>query len=297
MTTIVLQKITAAGERTKGILAALLGTLLISFDSVFVRLSGTNGVNTVFLFGLFTVISMAVMLQATDRRGIVGTLKEGGWPVVISGLLMFGSASCFILSIKYTAVANTVIIMASRPILTALFSWIFLKEAAEKSLWLAMVIVTGGIAVVISGSLESVNLLGDSLAVLCVVFLALNGTLQRHDKKMSRTAVVGIAGVCLAGALLPFADVASFTPTTWLIMAAMGLLSAPFGRVLTGVATRYILAAEAAMISMSMAVFSTLWAFVLFHEIPPLATLAGGGLILGSIALYILFKLKQTTAS
>jgi drug/metabolite transporter (DMT)-like permease len=114
---------------------------------------------------------------------------------------------------------------------------------------------------------------------------------------MSRTAVVGIAGVCLAGALLPFADVASFTPTTWLIMAAMGLLSAPFGRVLTGVATRYILAAEAAMISMSMAVFSTLWAFVLFHEIPPLATLAGGGLILGSIALYILFKLKQTTAS
>nr|WP_320049400.1 DMT family transporter [uncultured Desulfuromonas sp.] len=293
MTTAILKKIAMGDARSKGILAALLGTLLISFDSVFVRLSGTNGVNTVFLFGFFTVISMSAMLQATDQRGIVGTLKEDGWPVVVSGLLMFGSASCFILSIKYTAVANTVIVMASRPVLTAIFSWIFLKETADKALWLAIALVVGGIAVVITGSLESVHLLGDALALVCVMFLAANGTLQRKYKKMSRTAVVGIAGVALAGALLPFTDIASFTPTTWLIMAAMGLLSAPFGRVLTGVATRYILAAEAAMISMSMSVFSTLWAFVLFHEIPPLTTLAGGGLILGSISAYILLKVRQ----
>nr|WP_320114445.1 DMT family transporter [uncultured Desulfuromonas sp.] len=293
MTTAIIKRFAVENARSKGILAALSGTLLISFDSVFVRLSGTDGVNTVFLFGLFTVISMSVMLQATDPRGIVGTLREDGWPVVLSGLLMFGSASCFILSIKYTAVANTVIIMASRPVLTAIFSWLFLKEASDKSLWLAMVMVVGGIAVVISGSLESVSLRGDSLAVLCVVFLAFNGTLQRQYKKMSRTAVVGIAGVCLAGALLPFADIAGFTPATWLIMAAMGLVSAPFGRVLTGVATRYILAAEAAMISMSMSVFSTLWAFLLFSEVPPMATLAGASLILGSIITYILLKLRQ----
>ncbi|MCJ2162938.1 MULTISPECIES: hypothetical protein [unclassified Pseudodesulfovibrio] len=40
-------------ERGKGRIAALAGGLLLSFDSVFVRLSGTEGVNTVFLFGLF----------------------------------------------------------------------------------------------------------------------------------------------------------------------------------------------------------------------------------------------------
>ncbi|WP_321529923.1 DMT family transporter [uncultured Desulfuromonas sp.] len=293
MTTIALPKIAAAEARTKGILSALVGTLLISFDSVFVRLSGTDGVNTVFLFGLFTVISMSVMLQISDQRGVVGTLKEDGWPVVISGLLMFDSACCFILSIKFTAVANTVIIMASRPVLTAIFSWLFLKETADKSLWLAIIMVVGGIAVVISGSLESVNLFGDSLALLCVIFLALNGTYQRHYTKMSRIAVVGIAGVWLAAVLLPFADVASLTPGTWLIMAAMGLLSAPFGRVLTGVSTRYILAAEAAMISMSMSVFSTSWAFLLFNEIPPAATLAGGSLILGAISSYIFLKLRR----
>ena len=293
MTTAILKRFAWQDARSKGVITALTGTLLISFDSVFVRLSGTDGVNTVFLFGLFTVISMTILIQTTDPRGIVGTVRDDGWPVVLSGLLMFGSASCFILSIKYTAVANTVIIMASRPVLTAIFSWLLLREAAGKALWLAMTMVACGIAVVISGSLQSVNLLGDSLALLCVVFLALNGTLQRKYKKMSRTAVVAIAGFSLAVALLPFADIVSFTPATWLIMAAMGLLSAPFGRVLTGVATRYILAAEAAMISMSMSVFSTLWAFVLFNEVPPLATLVGGGLILGSISTYILVKLRR----
>ncbi len=80
------------------------------------------------------------MLQVPDRRGIFGTLKEDGWPIVLSGLLMFGSASCFILSIKYIAVA-TRFIMAGRPVLTATFIWLFLKEAADKALWLAIALV------------------------------------------------------------------------------------------------------------------------------------------------------------
>jgi drug/metabolite transporter (DMT)-like permease len=294
MTSAALKKVFMEDERTKGMASALGGTLLISFDSVFVRLSGTGGVNTVFLFGLFTMISMSAILQITDRRGIAGTLKEDGWPVFMSGLLMFGSASAFILSIKHTSVANTVIIMGSRPVLTALFSWIFLRERASAALWLAMLTVIGGIVVVVSGSLESGNLLGDCLALAAVVFLALNGTLQRKYKKMSRTAVVGLAGFFLAATLVFFADIGSFTASTWVIMGMMGLASAPFGRVLNAVATRYIPAAEAAMLNLSLSVFATLWAFLLFGEIPAAATLAGGGIILGTIAVYIAASVKRS---
>ena len=297
MATVLLQKISAGDARTRGILAALMGALLVSFDPVFVRLSGTRGVNTVFLFGLFTLISMSLIIQTTDRRGVIGTLKEDGWPVVLSGLLMFGSATTFILSIKYTAIANTVMIIGSRPVLTAIFSWLWLKEKAGLALWLAISMVICGIAIVVSGSLESVNILGDSLALLCVTFLAMNGAFQRKYKSMSRPAVVGMAGFFLAAGMIFFADIGSFTLRTWLIMGAMGLLSAPIGRVLNAVSVRYILAAESAMITMSVSVFSTFWAILFFNEIPPQTTLAGGGVILGSILTYVLIKLRQSRPS
>jgi drug/metabolite transporter (DMT)-like permease len=293
MLTVLLKQFIPQDPRTKGMLAALTGALLVSFDSVFVRLSGTGGVNTTFLFGFFTMISMSAIIQTTDQRGVSGALREGGWPLIFSALLMFGSASTFILSIKHTTIANSAIIIGSRPVLTAIFSWYFLRESAGKTLWLAMLAVAGGIAIVVSGSLESVNILGDSLAILAVISLGLNGTLQRKYKKVSRMAIVGMAGFFLAMVMFFFADIASFTPTTWLIMAAMGLASAPLGRVLNAVSTRYILAAEAAMIGLSFSVFATLWAFLLFGEVPPPTTLAGGAAILGTIFLYILVTLKQ----
>lgn len=294
MATVLGQRFILQDAHAKGVLTALLGSLLISFDPVFVRLSGTRGVNTVFLFGLFTVIAMAFLLQASDRRGVIGTLKEDGWPTVVSGLIMFGSVTCFILSVKYTAIANTAMILGSRPVLTAIFSRFFLKEKAGTALWLAIFVVICGIAVVVSGSLESVNILGDSLALLCVTLLALNGTFQRKYKKMSRTAVVGMAGFFLTAVMIFFADIGGFTLRTWLIMTAMGLLSAPIGRVLSGVSTRYILAAESAMLTMSGSVFSTIWAVLFFGEIPPATTVVGGGIILGSIFAYILARMRQS---
>ena len=66
-----------------------------------------------------------MIVQAIDERGLVRTIKENGWPSALSGFLMLGSASAFILSIKHAAVANTVIIMGCQPVLMAILSWFF----------------------------------------------------------------------------------------------------------------------------------------------------------------------------
>ncbi|MEH0023118.1 MAG: DMT family transporter [Desulfobacter sp.] len=274
--------------RNRGILAALAGNLLISFDAVFIRLSGTGGCNTAFLFGLYTAVSMSVFIRFTAPKGVAGTLQQGGKPLVLLGLLMLGSASAFVLSIKHTAVANTVIIMSSQPVLTAVLSWILLKEKTSGKLWAAIAAVICGIAVVVSGSLASGSLLGDGLALFTVACLSLSATLLRKYKEISRPAVVGTGGFFLAIAMFFPADPGSFTLNTWLIMAVMGLFTAPLGRVMNAMSTRYIPAAEMAMITLIIAVFAPLWSFLLFKEQPPAATLAGGAVILGSILTYLL---------
>lgn len=277
----------------KGVLAALVGSLLISFDPVFIRFSGTGGFDTAFLFGLFTAISMSSVIQVTDQRGLIRVMKQSGWPLIISSLLIVGSASTFVLSVKHTDVSNTMIIMSGRPVTTAAFSWLYLREKTSPALLAAIVGVILGMGIVVSGSLESPHLLGDALALLTVIFLGLNGALLRRYPEVSRMAVVGLAGFFMALIMFFPAQPSSYTLSTWLIMGAMGLLSAPIGRVLNGVSVRYIPAAEAALITLSSTIFAPIWAFIIFREAPTSATLLGGAVVLATIFGYIQWTRKR----
>lgn len=279
--------------RTSGILIVLLGALLMSFDPIFIRFSGVSGFDTAFLFGLFTAISMPIFIQWRDERGLIGALKASGWPVVFSGILMLGSATSLVLSIKNTSVANTLFIFSIAPALAAVFGRIFLGEVTKRATWIAIGFAMVGIAIVVSGSVGSLNLVGDALAFAAVTFLSLNQTLLRKYQHVSRMASVGMGGFFLAVVMFFLATPSSYSINTWLIMAVMGLFSAPFGRVLSQVATRYITAPEVGVILMIEAVIAPLLAFGFFGEIPHMASFIGGGVILVTIFFYALGQMKQ----
>ncbi|WP_261845039.1 DMT family transporter [Aliamphritea ceti] len=284
---------TQKSAQTTGILLALLGALLMSFDPIFIRFSGVSGFDTAFLFGLFTAISMPLFIQLRDERGLIKTLKNSGWPVIFSGLLMLGSASGLVLSIKNTSIANTFVILSAAPALAAVFSRIFLGEVTRRSTWIAITSVMIGIGIVVSGSFQSGNLIGDAQAVFAVTCLSLNQTLLRKYQDVSRMASVGLGGLFLAIVMFFLASPSTFSTSTWIIMGAMGLFTAPFGRVLSQTATRYITAPEVGMILMIEAVFAPLLAFGFFGEIPPAASIIGGTLILVTIFVYAISTAKE----
>lgn len=284
---------TPLNARTLGMLIALSGAFLMSFDPIFIRLSGVSGYDTAFLFGLFTAISMPIFIQMRDKRGLVTAVKESGWPVVMSGLLMLGSATCLVLSVKNTSITNTFVILSALPALSAIFSWLFLGEVTKRSTWIAIASVMIGIGIVVSGSFETGNWYGDLLALSAVSFLSLNQTLLRKYPSVSRMASVGLGGFFLACVMFFLAEPATYSINTWIIMGAMGLFTAPFGRVLSQVSTRYITAPEVGMILMIEAVFAPLLAFGFFGEIPALTSIIGGAVILITIFLYALSMTKD----
>jgi len=171
--------------------------------------------------------------------------------------------------------------------------WLILKEKPTTSLWLAITGVIIGISTVASGSLQSGTILGDLFAFSAVIFLALNGTLWRCYKNISRIVIVGLGGFFLALTMSIPAEPSTYSADTWIIMAAMGLFSAPLGRVLNATATRYIPAAEAAMIGLSSVILASLWAYLFFNEIPSLNTIIGGIIVISTITTYIMIKRRQ----
>ncbi|SPJ30038.1 DMT family transporter [Falsiruegeria mediterranea] len=286
------QTSTEQSLRLKGIGIALIGAALMSLDPVFIRFSGVDELETSFLFGFFTAISMATVIQFSDKRGVLQVLRDSGWPLLVAGLLMLGSASGLVFAIKNTSIANTFLILSATPAIAAIFSWLFLREVASKQTLLAIAGVIVGIAIVVSGSTGSGNWLGDLLAVFAVSCLALMMTLLRKFPDVSRMGAVGTGGFLLAATMVFVTEPSQFSMETWLIMGAMGLLTAPFGRVLSMVATRYATATEVSMTLMLETVLAPIWAYFFFAEVPAVASLAGGAVILITIAAYTLHLTK-----
>jgi drug/metabolite transporter (DMT)-like permease len=294
MTTHILDRVDKLDARTLGVSITLLGAFLMSLDPIFIRLSGVSGFETAFLFGLFTAISMAAFIQFKAPDSLMKTITTNGWPLLISGLLMLVSALSLVLSITNTSIANTFVILSASPALAAVFSWIFLKEATSRSTWIAIVAVMLGITIVVSGSFKSGHMFGDMLALIAAVFIALNQVYLRKHQTVSRMASVGVGGFLMAFATFFIAEPSSFSLSTWLIMAIMGLFSAPFGRVLSQVATRYISAPEVGMFLMIEAVLAPLWALMFFKEVPKVESILGGSVILLAIFSYILLSKNST---
>lgn len=293
MTTINLINTTGTNSRTMGFSVAVLGALLMSFDPIFIRFAGVSGFDTAFLFGLFSAISMPILLKATDKRGIRHAVKESGWPLLFAGILMVGSASGLVFSIKTTSIANTFVILSATPAIAAIFSWLFLRETTSRSTIIAIVSVMIGISIVVSGSFGSGYWVGDLFALFSVTCLAFMFTLLRKYQTVSRLASVGLGGMLLAVVMFFFASPSEFSLEVWLIMGAMGLFTAPLGRVFSMVATRHITASEVSMTMMLETVLAPVWAFLFFSEVPAIASVVGGVVILVTIFIYTWLSMKN----
>ncbi|CAH0529295.1 DMT family transporter [Vibrio hippocampi] len=293
MTAFTLSSLAVNNSRTTGFVVALLGAALMSIDPIFIRFAGVSGFDTAFLFGLFSAISMPILLKVTDKRGITKSVIQSGWPLMFAGILMLGSATGLVFSIKNTSIANTFIILSASPAVAAIFSWLLLREKTSRLTVIAIITVMIGIGVVVSGSFSSGNGLGDALAVFSVICLSLMFTLLRKYQDVSRLASVALGGLLLAVVMSFFAEPINYSVNTWLIMAAMGLFTAPLGRVMSMVATRYITAAEVSMTLMLETVLAPVWGFLFFAEIPGISSIVGGSIILVTIFIYTFVTMKN----
>lgn len=267
-------------DRSKGLIFVISGMLLMTLDPVFIRLSGASGFETAFLFGLFTFVSMSVFTALKGKGGISGTLRTGGLPMIISGLIMGGSGTTLVLSVKHTLVANTMLIMSTTPVFSAVFSRILLKERTNTRTWAASAVSIFGIYIIARGSFGTGSLFGDGMAVLCTAFASLNYVMWRKYPHISRSMSVALGGLSIAAFSFLPAALSSLSLRTWLVMMAMGLLSAPFGRTFVSTSARYIPATEISLFAFLRTVLAPAAVWLIFAERPAQSSFYGGSVIL-----------------
>ena len=186
-------------DNAKGISLGALGVLLISPDSLILRLIDCDDYAVVVVRAFMMAVVIAVLIVCFPR------LRRGfRWrPLLHYGLWVGLGIFCFPLSIKNTHVANTLVILAVAPILAAVGAWIFLNERISRPTWAAAAAVGLGVGVIFADKVSGGGLWGDFLALITALSLAACSIIIRKNQDIA--FVPGLIIGAVLSALLFFA--------------------------------------------------------------------------------------------
>ncbi len=284
-------------SKNRGYFLALGGILLISTDSLIAKAANADGWSVAFWYGILTAPAMLSYYLVAQRSSESKSAPKatGGLWLVVSGALQMVSTTAFILAVKATAVANVVAIIAALPIVAALVAWLLLGERTDRKTWFGIVGVMLGVAIIVSGSLAGSGIAGDLLALVAITAFALNLSLWRKFPGMNRVLVIALGGVITAVAASTQAQITGHSATTYLLLVLMGLLLGPVGRVWLATSTKYLTAAEVGLFAPIETVAASLWAWLAFSEVPSMATVTGGSVIIAVVVLTTLVGSRSST--
>lgn len=287
-----IKKFNQLDQKTKGLILVIGGNAIVSLDSLMVRMAGVSSWDTNFWFGVYSFIVLGLYALFTTKD-VIKVIRETKYRLLISGLLMSGSVIFFISSIKLTHVANAAVIMSSAPIFGALFSWILLKEKTSKQTWIAMIFTISGILLVVSGSVGDGHIVGDAFALLSTAFVSLNFTLWRKYPSTNRMMSMAVGGFLIALISIWFATPFSLQPVNYAYLTIMGVVTAPWGRLASAVATKYLPVAEISMYRPLNTVLAPMWVWIVLGEKPVSSTFLGGAVIIVTLMVHTYVSNKQ----
>ena len=196
-----------------------------------------------------------------------------------------------------TSVANVLVFFASMPLISALMSRIFLHEQVQKATWIAIGVVVLGLLIVGSRGLIVGNWLGDLLALMCAVIMAGFFTIVRGRHAVNLIPATGFGLLLAALVASPFAIYPEMSSSQWVYLIVGAGLVLPIALALLTLGPRYIPAPEAAMLSLLETVLGPLWVWLVISEQPDASTFVGGAIVVGTLFLHALWRMRQVNTA
>ena len=259
----------------KGILMTFIGVVILSPDSVLIRLADADSWTVLFYRGLLMSIGVLILLLITYRSKTIVEFKKIGRGGLWIGWLHGIMTGTFVFAIMHTSIANTLVIISTGPIWIAIIAWFTLREKASLITWLAMIIVFIGIYIVMSANFGGQNIVGDIFALITAILMGFTFTLVRKYKTVNMVPTMAVGGIIAAIIACIFAPTLALKPEAIIYVVAMGVILAISFSLIT-IAPRYMPAAEVGMIMPLETVLGTLIAWRVINEVPSSNAIIGG---------------------
>lgn len=269
----------------------VLVTLLWSIAGVVTRhLDAARSFEVTFWRSLFTALALAAGLTALRGPALWSGLLRSSRVLWASGLCWAVMFTAFMVALTLTTVANVLVTMAIGPMLTAIFSRVFLGRHLPPRTWLAIVVAAAGISWMFGAEAgDGASLLGSLVACAVPLAGAANWTLlQRAGESAAHgpdmLAAVLLGALISAAATLPLAWPLQASRHDLGLLALLGCVQLALPCVLVVRLSRHLPAPEIALLALLEVVFGVAWAWLWAGEPLSSNTLLGGALVLGALA-------------
>lgn len=275
-------------------IAAVVGAVVLSCSGIIVRsMQDPDGLQ-IALFRATALIPAVVTLYVLRHRKRVGAelRRAGRWPFIAGPFQGLASLS-FVLALTHTTVASAMVMLSATPLFAALIGWAYLKERVDRTTVLAVCLCSTGVLIVLAAGLRGGTIVGDVFALTNSLVYAIFIVVLRRNRAVDMLPSL-VVGACITVSisllLVPKIDLSTHDL----------LLSLLWGGVIQGsaltllvFAARHLVAAELCLLTLLEFVLGPSWVWLLYGETPSAIVMAGGVLIISTVALWCAVEWKK----
>jgi len=281
-------------DQQKGSFLAFVAVMFITPDSLFIRLSNVDTWGLVFYRGFIPFCLVLIGMLIVYKLNFFKMLFNSGYHGLIFITTFSITNITFVISIQNTNVANTLVMIALAPMLSAILGGIFLKEIPDRKTWAAIGVTFLAAVYIFFDSLQLGNIYGDILGFITALGLAINAVTIRSAKRKNLLPAAVVGKLFVAIFAMFFIETYTLIERDLIIVPLMSIMCVAIPFVLVTIAPRFIPAEEVNLFFLLETIIGPFWVWMVIKEQPSLETIQGGSIIILTIAIHSYLKLKKS---
>lgn len=262
-------------SRHKAVGLLILSAALFSTSGLFIKLITWKPLAILGGRSLVALIVFLIYLRP-NRLEMTRVRLFGAFGYVLAQLL-------FIIATKMTTAANAIFLQYTMPIHVILLGYWILKEKPQRADWISLAFILPGMALFFGDDIRFDSVLGNVLAILSGVAMAVLIVCMRLDRDTSPGHTILLGNVIGSLIGLPFLVQEAFIPVNALYIVYLGTFQIGLAFVIYSVAIRYVQALESTLILTLEPILNPLWVFIVIQEKPGCLALWGGAIVITAV--------------
>ena len=277
----------------KGILLAFIGVMLLTPDSLLIRLITVDTWSLLFYRSLIPGLFLLLCVIVYTRKNFFKFFFNAGKFGLLNSVFITASNIFFILALQNTNVANALVMVSLVPLIAAIISFIFLKERLDIITNTAILLCLIAVIFIFYDSIGSGRILGDIFGVLTAAAVAGSLVIIRSapTKNFIPSYVMGKLGTALFASLLVTSFVIGSLDLSYIFLM---IFTVGFSFIFLTFAPRFISASEVGLFFLLETALGPIWVWWFISEVPSFNTIIGAIFIVIIIFLHSIYMLKKS---
>ncbi|MEF2700784.1 MAG: DMT family transporter [Oscillospiraceae bacterium] len=283
---------TTQKQKNTAILEMLVCATLWSIAGIFIKLIPWNAFVIAGLRSLFAGLVVLVYMKIRRLRLILNRRT------VVAGVCMALLFFCFVGANKLTTAANAIVLQFTAPLFIMVLSVLFLHQKFRRADVLAVVFTMAGISLFFFDQLTPGHVLGNVVAILSGLFMALMymnlGSCPETERMSS--ILIGQTLTFLCGVPLLFTTHLVFSALPVLYVVILGVVQLGIPYVLCARAAEHCPPLACSLLGALEPLLNPIWVFLFDGEAPGVFALAGGAVVIVTVTLWCIFGQRAPEA-